>query len=370
MPSVIVASGLFFVVLFVQGQDNFIHVVGRGQDFVRKAKAGETVQVRLNENEGKEKEAKVSLQEEYFTQVQWRREPYNQQLFWRIHVDLVNDDESDRREGVLSVMIEQGRNTKIFQLPKLRSSAEQLDEEEDTDERLHDRSVDLCPAHGETITKDSTVRIHIVSSALSKSLLKLNVTASLQIEGEGWQKSNWANPSKRQLSITRQFSPKSPLIETAFLYGLLEDTDHYLHLRLESPEDSPCFCSIVSVQRAGCPYHDSIGEAKRIARLPTKTPTGELQGSGQWQTVNRTSSMVIKVSKFVNPESNDAKKLLIVLLGAHPKLCGCKRNEMSVGLSKSVTIQLEPIARNKTRLFAMLLVTGSPLLVGQAKSVV
>ena len=73
MTFVIVASGLLFVVLFVQGQDNFIHVVGRGQDFVRKAKAGETVQVRLNENEGKEKEVKVSLQEEYFTQVQWRR---------------------------------------------------------------------------------------------------------------------------------------------------------------------------------------------------------------------------------------------------------------------------------------------------------
>ena len=70
MPSMILAPVLFFVLLFVQGKENVIHVMG--QDFVRKAKAGETVQIRLNENEGKEKEVKVILREEYLTQVKTR----------------------------------------------------------------------------------------------------------------------------------------------------------------------------------------------------------------------------------------------------------------------------------------------------------
>jgi len=302
------------------------------------------------------KEVKVNVPQKYLDETKNRRDnPEDQKLYWRVNVNL--DRQTENKKGVLSVMIEHGQNTKFFQLP--RSSAEQTDLGNGT---LHDRSVDLCPGE-EDITEDSTLRIYIVSSSTTE--LKLTVTTTLEFEGDGWVKSRWDDDVEdwvkstwdddidRALTRKTEFYFDSPLIHTAFVKELLQnDDDHYVNLRVESAKDSPCFCSILSVQHASCPYNDIIGDAKRIARI----------GSGQWQTVDRTSSMVVNVNKF-----DKTGKLLIVLIGADDSLCGfsearqerCKNTTTGGGeLHKTVTIILEPIARYDTRLIATLVVAA------------
>jgi len=238
-------------------------------------------------------------------------------------------------------MVEQGQNTKFFQLPT--SSAEQLEPERKT---LHDRVVDLCPDQDEEINESSTLRVYIVSSN-SNTSLNLRVKATLEFEGNGWKTFKNDDGQIIELYQTSNFFFDSPLIHTAFVEDLLHGTDdHYVNLRIESPENSSCFCSILSVQEAGCPYQDEIGDAKRVARV----------GTGLWQTVDRSSSMVVNVNKF-------GKKILIVLIGADDSLCNFSRerkeqcrNSSANRLSKDVTIRLEPIARNTTRLTATLVV--------------
>ena len=156
-------------------------------------------------------------------------------------------------------MVEQGQNTKFFQLPT--SSAEQLQPERKT---LHDRVVDLCPDQDEEINERSTLRVYIVSSN-SNTSLNLRVKATLEFEGDGWKTFKNDDGQIIELNQTSNFSFDSPLIHTAFVEDLLHGTnDHYVNLRIESPENSSCFCSILSVQEAGCPYQDEIGDAKRV----------------------------------------------------------------------------------------------------------
>ena len=297
-------------------------------------------------NESKEikishvKEIIVNISEDYFNDVKAKKDNLNKkasQFFWRVNFNLTDEG----KEGILSVMVEQGQNTKFLQLPT--SSAEQLEPERKT---LHDRVVDLCPDQDEEINESSTLRVYIVSSN-SNTSLNLRVKATLEFEGDGWKTFKNDDGQIIELNQTSNFSFDSPLIHTAFVEDLLHGTnDHYVNLRIESPENSSCFCSILSVQEAGCPYQDQIGDAKRVARV----------GTGLWQTVDRSSSMVVNVNKF-------GKKILIVLIGADDSLCNFSRerkeqcrNSSANRLSKDVTIRLEPIARNTTRLTATLVV--------------
>jgi len=354
------AALLFHTALFVgfvtlaAGQDNVNLMTGK--EFIKFVNANKTAEFELSHV----KEIKVSLSKEYFDAVNKLRtnsrqtdKTQDQKLFWRVHVNL--DRQAEKKKGVLSVMIEHGQNTKFFQLP--RSSVEQTDLGNGT---LHDRSVDLCPGE-EGIDENSMLRIYFVSSSNSIEL-KLNVKTTLEFEGEGWKKSgNWDDEndrSGRALTKESKFSFDSPLIHTAFVGGLLQGEDHYVNLRVESAPNSTCFCSILSIQKASCPYNDIIGDAKRIARIGNGR-------NGQWQTVDRTSSMVVNVNNF-------DKKLLIVLIGADNSLCGfseerkkmCEKTPTSGGeLSKMVTIRLEPIATNETRLIATLVVAIAYLVV-------
>jgi len=358
MPSRGAASLLLFYAALLVGHQDVTLVAGQENASLMAGKEGLLIEIQANNSTKFElsaannvKEVKVNLTEKYLRDMEGRRDTQDQQLFWRVNVNL--DRQTENKEGVLSVMIEHGQNTKFFQLP--RSSAERMDHGHKT---LHDRSVDLCP--GENITENSTLRIYIVSS--SKTTLMLAVKTTLEFEGEGWEKSNWDDDndrSGRALIRENKFSFDSPLIHTAFVNGLLQGGDHYVNLRIESTEESPCFCSILSVQNASCPYNDIIGDAKRIARI----------GNGQWQTVDRTSSMVVNVNKF-DPKTG---KLLIVLIGADNSLCGsfsearktrCNKTMLDGGeLYKNVTIRLEPIARNDTRMTATLLVTFAYLVI-------
>ena len=357
-------AALLFYVTMAAGQGNIALVEGHGKaifkagqnnTFLQSVLANQTTNLELSETNNV-KEVIVRLTQKYFDHVKSRKDKtLDQKLFWRVNVSL---HEKDGKEGVLSVMIEHGQNTKFFQLPE--RSGEHMDRGK---KALHGRTVDLCPDLRETINVNSTLRIYIVSSSTSRSrLLTLNVTTTLEFEGDGWEKINWDNANDREgraLERESQLSFNSPLIHTAFVGGLLQGGDHYVNLRVESAKDSPCFCSILSVQKDGCPYHDQIGDAKRIART----------GTGQWQTVDRSSSMVVNVNKF----NKTTKKLVIVLIGADDSLCGsfseernneCPKNGLGVNeLSKSVTIRLEPIARNETRIIATLTVAFAYLVV-------
>ena len=341
-------------VTLAAGQENVNLMTGK--EFIKLVNANKTAEFELSHV----KEIKVSLSKEYFDAVNKLRtnsrqtdKTQDQKLFWRVHVNL--DRQAEKKKGVLSVMIEHGQNTKFFQLP--RSSVEQTDLGNGT---LHDRSVDLCPGE-EGIDENSMLRIYFVSSS-NQTKLKLNVKTTLEFEGDGWKKSgNWDDEndrSGRALIKESKFSFNSPLIHTAFVGGLLQGEDHYVNLRVESAPNSTCFCSILSIQKASCPYNDIIGDAKRIARIGNGR-------NGQWQTVDRTSSMVVNVNNF-------DKKLLIVLIGADNSLCGfseerkkmCEKTPTSGGeLSKMVTIRLEPIATNETRLIATLVVAIAYLVV-------
>ena len=140
--------------------------------------------VAMMANESKEikishvKEIIVNISEDYFNDVKAKKDNLNKkasQFFWRVNFNLTDEG----KEGILSVMVEQGQNTKFFQLPT--SNAEQLEPERKT---LHDRVVDLCPDQDEEINESSTLRVYIVSSN-SNTSLNLRVKATLEFEGDG-----------------------------------------------------------------------------------------------------------------------------------------------------------------------------------------
>ena len=255
---------------------------------------------------------------------------------WRVEVELRNRTQGSSRT-LLNVLIEQADQTVHFQLP--RSHATNRSKEILFDSALN-RSVDICP--GQDIKANTTLTIRLSSTSVSPVLVKVK-TALVEREG------NWRTIAGKKMEIKSQFWFSNPQIHTVRFDEILPGKrDHYVNLRIESEENSPCFCSLLSVQRARCPYFDSIADAKRF---------------GRWQTMDESTSMVIGV----NDLTGGKKELLIVLIGAEDEVCNfvnkekreekCEgRKAIDGGLRKNVTITLEPTARTDDRLKATFIV--------------
>ena len=243
---------------------------------------------------------------------------------------------------LLNVLIGRGQDAVNFQLP--RSHAAERDKKIEFDSALA-RSVDICPSR-QKITEASTLLIRLASMSLSPILVK--VSTALVEMGGGWRPLDMGD-RERGVQIESQFWFSNPLIHTVGLDKILLGRDHYVNLRIKSEENSPCFCSLLSVQKAQCPYFDTIADAKRF---------------GRWQTMDENTSMVIDTREFTTREEN---KLLIVLIGAEDKVCNFVNNDVrrercegrkgiDGGLRKNVTITLEPTARTEDRLKATFIV--------------
>ena len=241
-------------------------------------------------------------------------------------------EEEKPKRKLLNVLIGQGQNSVNFQLP--RSHATDRSKKIRFDPALS-RSVNICPGQKE-INENSTLRIRLASE--DQEIL-VKVFVNVVEKGDGWKLIDIGNDEKG-MQIESQFVFSNPLIRTVRFDKIDLGRDHYVNLRIESEENSPCFCSLLSVQKAQCPYYDTIADAKRF---------------GRWQTMINSTAMVIDINEF----ADEKNELLIVLIGAEPSVCNyvskdtkeeCAGKEAIGGsLRKNVTITLEPTARDGDR---------------------
>ena len=300
------------------------------------------------------KEVEVSIPQNYL------QEKGLLQPIWQVKVELVEESQASQignrkdfdkesNRTLLNVLIRQGEETANFQLP--RSHAAKRDKVVDFDSALT-RNVTICP--GQKISATSTLMINLVSTSLSPILVKVRTT--LIEEGRGWTTKPHSDEDEEKIKeIRSEFWFSNPLIHSVRVDDILPATDDYVKLRIESEENSPCFCSLLSVQRARCPYYDSIADAKRY---------------GRWQTMDESTSMVIDVKELTGSK----EELLIVLIGADDKVCNfvnkedrkekcAGRKAINGALRKNVTITVEPTARTEDRMKATFIVTVAYLLI-------
>ena len=294
-----------------------------------------SIEVKTVANVGKEikmttcedlKEVEVSIPQNYLEEKGLDRP------IWQVKVELVQARQrltlsNESNKTLLNVLIRQGQDTVSFQFP--RSHIATRDKDEDFDSSMT-RNITICP--GPKITAASTLMINLVSTSLTPITVK--VFATLVEEGGGWITKNQGGEKSTETRI--EFSFSNPLIRTVRLDDILPDQDNYVILRIESEENSLCFCSLLSVQKPRCPYFDSIADAKRF---------------GRWQTMADNTSMLVDVNEF---KEGEKKELLIVLIGAEDEVCNfvkkernrtCSRRKSTNGeLRKNMTITLEPIA--------------------------
>merc|ERR1719500_101829 len=295
------------------------------------------------------KEIKVSIPENYLDDKEMDK------LVWQVMVELFEggqtgtrlafDKESNRT--LLNVLIRQGgQDTVNFQLP--RSHAAKRDKKVDFNSALY-RDVTICRHKGQEFSANSTLMINLVSTSLSPILVRVRAIL-VEEKGRGWTRSDQSDKDEEKIKeIRSEFRFSNPLIHTVHVGDILSERDDYVNLRIESEENSPCFCSLLSVQRAQCPYYDTIGDSKRY---------------GRWQTMDESTSMVIDVKELTGAR----EELLIVLIGADDQVCNFvnkeEREEKCAGrkaidgaLRKNVTITVEPTARTEDRLMATFIVT-------------
>ena len=294
------------------------------------------------------KEVEVSIPQNYLEE----KEMLNP--IWQVTVELCEEGEvgqngtceafdKESNGTLLNVLIRQGQDAVNFQLP--RSHAAKRDKVVDFDSALT-RNVKICPA--QKISPTSTLMINLVSTSLLPILVKIRTT--LVEGGRGWTTKPRSNQDDEKIKeIRSEFWFSNPLIQIVRVDDILSERDDYVNLRVESEENSPCFCSLLSVQKAQCPYFDTIADAKRY---------------GRWQTMDESTSMVIDVTELTGAR----EELLIVLIGADDKVCNfvnkeerdekCgQRKTIDGGLRKNVTITLEPTARTEDRMKATFIVT-------------
>ena len=162
---------------------------------------------------------------------------------------------------LLNVLIGRGQDAVNFQLP--RSHAAERDKKIEFDSALA-RSVDICPSQ-QKITEASTLLIRFASMSLSPILVK--VSTALVEMGGGWRPLDMGD-KERGVQIESQFWFSNPLIHTVGLDKILLGRDHYVNLRIKSEENSPCFCSLLSVQKARSQTQKGSAGGKRWTRAP------------------------------------------------------------------------------------------------------
>ena len=179
---------------------------------------------------------------------------------WRVVVEVEQDEDSEASQGkngskrtLLNVLIGVGEDAIHFQLP--RSHASNRDKKVEFESALT-RSVDVCLNH--EISATSTLTIQLASASSSPILVK--VKTSLVEEGGSWT----TDAEAKKMESRSQFWFSNPLVRTVRFDDILPESDHYVNIRIESDEKSPCFCSVLSVQKAQCPFSDSIPDAKRL----------------------------------------------------------------------------------------------------------
>ena len=277
--------------------------------------------------------------------------------------------------ALLNVMIVQDQAVKEFQLPGIHAAEQarkkMFIERKDTkdtwspegyrkENQALARNVTMCP--GKKIDKDSKLQIILVST--SQSPIDVTVLVTLKEEGGSrWKKeegrwkveeggdcqSSWrfiSDDGNPRMQMSSKFEFSNPLIHTVrfdqFPNHFPNEDEHYIHLRIESDKDSPCFCSLLSIQKAECPYCDTVGDAQKF---------------GRWQTMDSTSSMVIDANEFVTKGKWREGKFLIVLIGVENEVCNFRDTERrnttcltSTDFQKKVNITLEPTAKFRDRL--------------------
>ena len=211
-------------------------------------------------------------------------------MLWQVYVEIEKIQNNTRvwegwmmqkkstNRTLLNVMIVQDDAVKEFQLPGIHVAEREKkkvfigghkrkDKASPEEYRVLARDVTMCP--GKNIEEDSKLQIILVST--SKSPIEVAVRVTLVEEGRGWEKTT-DEAGKKKMQISSKFEFSNPLIHT-FRFDQLSfvpnEVEHYIHLRIESDKDSPCFCSLLSIQKAECPYCDTIGDAQKLGRGQT-----------------------------------------------------------------------------------------------------
>ena len=249
-------------------------------------------------------------------------------FLWRVGVEL---EGNGSKENPIRVVLQHGRTTESFKLPYERY----LDRDKGlVTASLPARIVDLCPV--EPVEEDSELQITLVST--SQEQVTALVTPQLALEGQGWHRDGKGQELEANMSLS------STIVRTSYFKP--EEGTRYVQLSVESLPGSDCFCSIVSVQQPRCPYFTSVSTATRY---------------GLWQTMNETTSMVLKTTHFKEGF------LIVVVATESDEFCGfvkkeCKKSRDS-NLYKRLKIRVDPVAGNETRLRGTLVILGIYLVI-------
>ena len=252
---------------------------------------------------------------------------FRNRFLWRVGIELKGDG---RKENLMRVVFQHGRTSESFRLPYTRY----LDRDKGlVTASLPARIVDLCPL--EPIDESSELHITLVST--SQEPVTALVTPQLVSEGQGWHQSDGGG---QQLEANMSLS--STVVRTSYFKP--EEGTRYVQLSIESLPGSDCFCSIVSIQQPRCPYFTSVSTATRY---------------GLWQTMDETTSMVLKTTNF--------KDGLVVVATESDESCGFVKKECKeprdTNLFKRLKIRLDPVAGNETRLKGTLIILGIYLVI-------
>ena len=249
-------------------------------------------------------------------------------FLWRVGAELSGNTSM---ENPIRVVLQQGRTIESYKLPYTRT----LDRSKGTiTASLPARIVDLCPV--EPIDESSELQITLVST--SQHTVTVLVTPQLVLEGQGWAQVGGGEQLEANMSLS------TTIVRTSYFKP--EKGTRYVQLSMESLPGSDCFCSIVSVQQPRCPYFTSVSTATRY---------------GLWQTMDETTSMVLKTTHFKDGF------LIVVVAAESDELCGFVKKECrqsrDKNLFKRLRIRVDPVAGNETRLKGTLIILGIYLVI-------
>ena len=248
---------------------------------------------------------------------------FRNRLMWRIGIELKGDGNP---ENQIRVVLQHGRTSESYRLPytRYRDRGKGL-----VTCSLPARIVDLCPL--EPIHASSELHITLVST--SQKPVTALVTPQLVSEGQGWYQDGGGQELEANMSLS------NTIVRTSYFKP--EEGTRYVQLSIESLPGSDCFCSIVSIQQPRCPYFTSISTATRY---------------GLWQTMDETTSMVLKTTDFTGGF------LIVVVATESDEFCGFVKKECKeprdTNLFKRLKIRLDPVAGNETRLRGTLIIFG------------
>jgi len=176
---------------------------------------------------------------------------------WSLHVKQVYpriDNSTEIGECDQSqISVSDGDQSNTFKIPSFW-----LNNEKDVILEAVQKKMKICPE--KKLSADSTLEVYMKTQSSSKITLQIDV-----ILEQIWEEPTILDESIKHKEVLSVSQPVIKFFNTSSLQSSLKTFD-YLLLSVSSSSDSPCICSLLSLQEPRCPIFDTIGMIKRYKR--------------------------------------------------------------------------------------------------------